>query len=572
VIPLVGRSLPAAAVFVLTGCTPAVGPMTGLEQSGFQRPSTPEQIVGFLGDLARRSDRTTVLRTGRSAGGRPLAAAIVAPRAREHRTPPVSRRLTVLLVGSQHGNEPSGGEALQILAREIATGPRAAYLDDFDLIIVPDANPDGRAARRRGNARGVNLSTAFVVSAEPETQALLDLLRNRAPDVVLDVHESAILKKSTLARQGYVTDVEAQLEGPTNPDVDPGLRALSDSILQESIARTERAGLPAQRYLGEITDIRQPIIRGGPTLNNLRNMAGMYGTLSLLLENRLDPRGKPFPTPRNIRVRVDKQLLAITAFLDTCRDYRPAIAAAVDAAREVWRRDGEQQVHLRLAQLPNPRQQEIVVPLRRLADGAPEALRFELRDVVEGQKPLRLPRAYAITAHQESMRPVLDRHRIAYQVLTRPLRAITRPLGQNSSGQILTVQPGALWIDLRQPARRLIPLLIDPESHSGIFRQAAFAVLLARASKAFVLRIDAIVTNEPSPGDGRRCAIDCQRGSRLPSLDAWANVVEAPSSAWRRRSSRRSRSPISTRTVPRASSTCRPTSRTSFSPSRSPTS
>ena len=47
----------------------------------------------------------------------------------------------MLLVGSQHGTEPSGGEALQILAREIADG---AY-DDMDFVIVPDSNPDGRA-------------------------------------------------------------------------------------------------------------------------------------------------------------------------------------------------------------------------------------------------------------------------------------------------------------------------------------------------------------------------------------------------------------------------------------------
>jgi murein peptide amidase A len=60
---------------------------------------------------------------------------------------------TVLVVGCIHGNEPAGIAVARRLERLSPKG--------IDLWIVPDLNPDGRAANTRGNAHGVDLNRNF---------------------------------------------------------------------------------------------------------------------------------------------------------------------------------------------------------------------------------------------------------------------------------------------------------------------------------------------------------------------------------------------------------------------------
>src|SRR4029453_11783912 len=61
---------------------------------------------------------------------------------------------SVLVVGCIHGNECAG---IAVGDRLRGLGP----LEGVDLRLVPDANPDGRAAGTRGNARGVDLNRNF---------------------------------------------------------------------------------------------------------------------------------------------------------------------------------------------------------------------------------------------------------------------------------------------------------------------------------------------------------------------------------------------------------------------------
>ena len=87
------------------------------------------------------ASRVVVL--GRSLDGRVIRAVEVGDRA----------GIRVLVVGCVHGNECAG---MAITTRLERTTPRGV-----DLWIVPVLNPDGRAARTRGNARGVDLNRNF---------------------------------------------------------------------------------------------------------------------------------------------------------------------------------------------------------------------------------------------------------------------------------------------------------------------------------------------------------------------------------------------------------------------------
>ncbi len=94
-------------------------------------------------------DRRELL--GTSVDGRPI-------RAFELGDP--SAPVTVLVVGCIHGDECAG----VAIAKRLIAHPPARYID---LWVVPDLNPDGRAAHTRGNARGVDLNRNFPYRWKP---------------------------------------------------------------------------------------------------------------------------------------------------------------------------------------------------------------------------------------------------------------------------------------------------------------------------------------------------------------------------------------------------------------------
>ena len=103
----------------------------------------------------------------------------------------------VLVVGCLHGNECAGIAVVNRLRR---LGP----LEGVDLWLVPDANPDGHRAGTRGNAHGVDLNRNFPYrwqrfggvfysgkrpASEPETRALMRLIRRLRPAVTIWFHQ-----------------------------------------------------------------------------------------------------------------------------------------------------------------------------------------------------------------------------------------------------------------------------------------------------------------------------------------------------------------------------------------------
>ena len=107
---------------------------------------------------------------------------------------------SVLVVGCIHGTECAGSAITRHLVRGPA--PRGAK-----LWIVPDLNPDGRAAGTRLNGRGVDLNRNFPSQwrplqrrgdpqysgprplSEPESRAIARLIRARRPRVTIWFHQ-----------------------------------------------------------------------------------------------------------------------------------------------------------------------------------------------------------------------------------------------------------------------------------------------------------------------------------------------------------------------------------------------
>src|SRR5215218_11057897 len=134
---------------------------------------------------------------GHSVEGRPTVA---------ERIGPANAKVTIMVVGSIHGNEPAGKAVVARLRR--TKPPRGTA-----LWLIEDANPDGAAANARHNAHAVDLNRNFPYrwqpqdgvyesgpgpASEAETQVMQKFIERERPRVTLWYHQALdMVVKST---------------------------------------------------------------------------------------------------------------------------------------------------------------------------------------------------------------------------------------------------------------------------------------------------------------------------------------------------------------------------------------
>lgn len=495
--PLPGRALRTAVLALACTLSTALAaelPPTPLEAAKYERISTSAEISAYLDAIAAAVPNARKDVVGASGQGRPIEALVF--------THPEARggvdRIKLMIIGSQHGAaEPAGGEALMSIARELAVGDLKPLLEAADVILLPNANPDGRDLGRRANANWVNINIDFVLAEQAETRVLIDALAKYRPDALLDSHESAILKRKTLAKDGYLTDFDAQFEIANTPGVTAAMRRLTlEDLLPALTQRVTEAGLPAHRYIGEIVSIHQPVTNGGLTLRNFRNTSGMSGAASFLVETKLDSREDPWPTYRNIAVRVDRQSICLRAFLHLMHERRADILAGVALARQTMA-GGDMALYTGYAQ--DPASPSVKIPMRRLDTRELETLEFRDHRRQIYADEIALPSRLIVTAQQRLIGEVLGRHHVEYQTLSAP-RQVQVLAGRyavqpnitervqllSAEARTLNAPAGSLLIDTAQPYGRVAVMLLDPRSTSSLFRYPAYAALVDPGREHFV--------------------------------------------------------------------------------------
>ena len=125
---------------------------------------------------------------GRSVEGREITAEITGGRGPAY-----------LIFGVIHGNEPAGEPLLRTFLGHLKADPE--LYAGHRLVVIPVLNPDGLLKRSRYNSRGVDLNRNFPAknfkkskrngpypSSEPETKALMKMIRQFRPARILAVH------------------------------------------------------------------------------------------------------------------------------------------------------------------------------------------------------------------------------------------------------------------------------------------------------------------------------------------------------------------------------------------------
>lgn len=106
----------------------------------------------------------------------------------------------VFILSSIHGDESGGGPLVARLAAYLLDHPE--IIEGRQVVLLPEANPDGVAAGTRENARGVDLNRNFTAAnrrnnakyghaalSEPEAALIDAIIRAYSPDRIVTLHQ-----------------------------------------------------------------------------------------------------------------------------------------------------------------------------------------------------------------------------------------------------------------------------------------------------------------------------------------------------------------------------------------------
>lgn len=306
------------------------GPLTGFEQRGGADWTTLAEERRFLHRVDALSDRVSISVAGRTLQGRRLDLVQIAagPRTPEQ----VASGSSVLIVCSQHGDEPAGREACLQLIRDLALDQSPAtrrLLANSTVLVMPTANPDGRVADTRGNSEGVDINRDHLALQTREGRAVARIVRDYSPQVVHDAHEYG----------GAVDVYDRDLIRlwPRNLNVDTDVRRLAIELADDYIdPAVEGEGYTTGEYGILYGPDGEPIaqVAGNEDERILRNTMGLKHSVGQLVESLVNDFDDDETETENKLRRVRTHTLSLMGTTALVLERRAELLTSTRAAAE----------------------------------------------------------------------------------------------------------------------------------------------------------------------------------------------------------------------------------------------
>ncbi len=192
------------SVFILVGCTTPAGPAerpldAHLAEAQYVDDGLEDSLAELMIAIERLDERLAARRPGERLVRHHVLGGSVENRPLEYLVIGQGRDV-ILILATIHGNEPAGAPLVLQLAKHLLQHP--LMLRDRTVVLVPVANPDGRANNQRFNSQGVDLNRNFETDnrldggrfgysalSEPESRFIHLLLHQYEPDRIVSIHQ-----------------------------------------------------------------------------------------------------------------------------------------------------------------------------------------------------------------------------------------------------------------------------------------------------------------------------------------------------------------------------------------------
>jgi hypothetical protein len=521
------RFVRLVVVLLLSAQAWAVEPITVVEATDYARTSLYQEVVDFLFRVERTSSLMAIAPLATSTEGRMVPLVILS---KERVRTPNELRATgkpaVLIMANIHAGEVEGKEACQMLIREVASGRLAALLDHEVILVIPIFNPDGNdklgknrhdngpeVAGVRYNGQYLDLNRDYTKLESPEVGALVRLFNTWDPVLVVDMHTT----NGSYHREPVSYTTCANANGP---------KTLADymwkKLFPEAAARLKKeSGFDSVPY-GEFVEGADPSkgwINEAIEARYGTNYVGLRNRLSILDENYsyADFKTRVLASFAYIRAVLEftsanageiaalvrsvdrgtaaayfKEQFVAEATLERCWDvtvkgweFTTEPVTPEEKAKYPWRGD----VKVNPTDVPH----DYTVPYLALASP---------------KKAVPLPLGYIVLPGQDDVVRNLQAHGIMVKKLVEGCRLpverfiiekieLAKNIYQGRVQNTLTghyekaaveVPAGSLFVDMRQPLARVIPVLLEPASTDSLAVWGFFNRAIARQW-----------SNEPAP-------------------------------------------------------------------------
>jgi predicted deacylase len=456
-------------------------PQTGAERANWARASQHQEVLDFLAEIQRRSDKILVEELTVTNEGRPFVVAYLGdPPHSEPGAVLLSGKPTVFILASIHGNERSGREGGQQMIRELTLGAHQHLLEKVNVIIIPNMNPDGGdfgPMGRRTNSLGYDMNRDWVALETPEVTAVVEQILTRFwPDVWVDAHNGGSLP--------YHMTYQATLD----PTADQDLVDFARGPMYRSIqARLESKGMSMYWYSGPSFDAERNLWTWGTTVPWVRKQhsyGGIQNMITLLYE---------VPGGHSLDVQAASARESLLGLIQFVADNADEVRGVVSEARRRTVEEPAAEIILTTMEGAYPELEEFFIRERN-ADGSwqePRLVRGENRTLWVPENTRAMPGwGYAFDGRLDDVARYLRRHGIQVEQLqaetTLPVERFrieriswdSIPYQNHLLAQAevevvpgeMTLPAGTYVVRVRQVAGRLIPLLLEPDAEDSVLR------------------------------------------------------------------------------------------------------
>ncbi|MGB6123314.1 MAG: M14 family zinc carboxypeptidase [Bacteroidota bacterium] len=455
-------------------------PIAPVEAAGFSALTSYEELVGFVRTLGGRPG-IRVQPIERSRQGREVFSVNLGP------TIPSggdSTRLRVLLFAQQHGDEPSGKEALTLFLARCASGEYDDQLQRVDIVVVPQMNPDGAELRQRLTADSIDLNRSHLLLNSPEVRGLHDLFLAWMPEVTVDIHEYSSFTDSWI-QAGIIKTGDVQMGLLSNLNCSKAIRDYQkDLVLPFLSSYLDERGFSFHEYLVGTPPAR---IRYSTTeINDGRQSLGVFNTMSFIQE------GRTWHTlEEQLERRTRSQLASLEGLIRFCADHSSEIRALVATERQMLSKSAGSSFAAIMDYAGNGRSP--LIPALDLESNREIMWRVEpFHGTVRAIDSCNLPSAYVVPRELVGVLDLLRAHGVAMDTIRRMTQTpgevfyidslTTEDLQDQPHLRVwgdgfvrrVVLRPGDIVVPVNQTRSLLVATLLEPESMWGLSRYGQF--------------------------------------------------------------------------------------------------